>query len=191
MAQPNTLFNNVRERAEKAVNRALERQGLTDAEIDDASDEFATSTYNAFFADCRSAGKTTSRCGALWNALKERDLAPTGPSAADIMDDDTTETATGTTDDTDVGRMPSTPGPETIDELEAEFRQADQVYLVVTSGCPSCNQAKEALSDWIDDGTIQVANVQTDDVAADIVIETNLDALPALVMEVDGRRAIV
>lgn len=191
MAQPNTFRNNVRERAQKEVNRRIERRKVGEDEIDEAADEFNLSGYNAFFADCRGAGKSTARCGALWALLKERGDAPTGDTSSSSSGGGGEQTASGTTDDEGVGRMPAQPGPETVEDLEAEFRSADQVFLVVMNNCPGCDQAEDALSDWIDDGLIEVVNVEEDDVAADIVIETNLDALPALVMETDGRRAIV
>lgn len=184
MAKPNTLFNNVKERAEKAVNRALERLDIDEAEIETAAEEFDLTNYNAFFADCRATDRTTQRCGALWSLLKERGAAPAG-------EPDDTETATGTTDDEETAREPAAPVPETIEQLEAEFHAADQVYLITTTGCPDCQQAKEALKTWIDQGIVEVLNIQESDLGADIVIELGIDATPELVMEHDGERQVV
>lgn len=176
MPHPNSLRQAVREDAERAINRRLEQDMLDESDLDMAAEEWDLDEYESFFADCREAGHDTSRCGAIWTRLKERGDAPTGGTAGDDMEND----------DAPEAAMPALPVPETIDELEAEFQDADNVHLLVTTGCPSCNQAKDALSDWIDDGLVDVANVQESDLAADIVIETGLDALPALVMENDG-----
>lgn len=173
---PNTLAQNVRERTRKIINQKLERQAVTDAALQTAIDDWDRSSYNAFFADCREAGRETARCGAIWNLLKEQGDAPTGgdESSADDASADAGED------------LPAMPVPETIDDLEADLQEADNVYLVVTTGCPSCNQAKDALSDWIESGLVEVVNVQKSDLAADIVLDTGLDALPALAMETDG-----
>lgn len=181
MPDPNTLRQNVREDAQKAINRRIERAKVTDADLDTARSEWDLSDYNSFVGDCTKTDRDMARCGAIWNLLKEAGDAPQGGT-----DDDAEET-----DLDDPDRMPATPGPETVDELEEELRAADQVYLIVTTGCPSCAQAKERLSDWIDEGVVQVEDVQESDKAADIVLETNLEALPALVIEHDGRLAAI
>lgn len=181
MPTPNTLRQNVREKTEKEINRRLERAKVTDEELDTARAEWTLSDYNSFVGDCTKSDRDMARCGAIWNLLKEAGDAPTGG------DDDSADDS-GVDDDR---RLPAGPDPETVEQLEEEFRAADNVFLVTTPGCPSCAQAKEALSDWIDEGVIRVENVQESDKAADIVLETNLDALPALVIEHDGRFAAV
>lgn len=181
MARPNTTRQNVIEEAEKAINRRIERSRVDDADLDLARDEWALSDYNSFISDCTTTNRDMARCAAIWGLLKDAGDAPTGGDDGDDADGGS---------DTD-RRLPAGPDPETVDELEEELRAADNVYLVTTTGCPSCQQAKEALSDWIDNGIVTVADVQTDDTAAEIVMETNLDALPALVIEHDGRFAII
>lgn len=176
MANPNTTRQKVREEAERAINRELERTQITDEEVETALSEWDVSAYEKFFADCREAGHDTSRCGAIWTTLKER-----GEIMSGNPDDDADQA-----EDTPMAAQPALPVPETIEELESELVDADNVYLLVTTGCPSCEQAREALSDWIDDGLVDVLNIQQSDTAADIVIETGLDALPALVLEDNG-----
>lgn len=176
MATPNTIRQAVREEAARAINRRMEQTNLGESELETAIAEWDLSAYEKFFADCRSAGKSTSKCGAIWTSLKERGEAPAGGGGDGGSD----------TGNQQEGTMPSVPVPETVDELEQQFLAADQVYLITTTGCPACEAAQEALEEWISDGTIEVLNVQESDKAADIVIETGLSALPALVMEEDG-----
>lgn len=188
MAHPNTFRTNVMDRARKAMRRSIERAELTDADLDAAFDDYPTDDYNSFFGACREAGHATERCGALWAVLKERGRVPTGEPPSDMNPNDDIQTATGTTSDEGIGREPVSSAPETVDDLEAQFREADQVYLITTDGCPSCAQAKEALADWIDTGMVQVENIQHSDLAADIVIDLNIEGTPTLVMENDGVR---
>lgn len=176
MATPNTIRQAVREETARAINRRMEQQNLGSSELETARDEWNLSAYEKFFSDCRSAGKSTSKCGALWSTLKDRGEAPTGGSSG----------GEGGADTDQEDAMPSVPVPETVDELEQQFLAADQAYLITTTGCPACEQAQEALSEWISDGTIEVLNVQESDKAADVVIETGLSALPALAIEEDG-----
>lgn len=191
MARPNTFRQNVQEKARKAINRKFERASLTDGDLDRAFDAFATHEYNAFFKDCREAGHPTERCGALWNRLKERGNVPTPDPAAP---DDPTDDADVSDDRVAAG--PPTPDdgapePETLDDLEAELAEADAVYLITTTGCPSCAAAKDALKDWLDAGLVTEANVQESDLGADIVMEQGIDALPAMVIESDGERLTI
>lgn len=176
MAKPNTFRQNVREDAERAVNRALEQNNLDDDELETARSEWTKDSYDEFFADCRRAGKSTSKCGALWTRLKEMGEAPTGDDGGDEAGNP----------DAPAAAEPALPVPETVEEMEQAFMDADNTYLVVTTGCPVCNEAKEELSSWIDDGLVDVVNVQDSDLAADIVLETGLEGLPALVIENDG-----
>lgn len=176
MPKPNTVRQQVREDAERAINRRMEQQQLADDDLDRAAEEWDLSEYTAFFSDCREAGEPTSRCGAIWTRLKERGDVQTGDDGGDDAGNE----------DAPAAAMPALPVPETVDELEEELRNAERVHLLVTTGCPTCNQVKEELSDWIDEGLVEVQNVQESDLAADIVLETGLDALPALVMENDG-----
>jgi len=77
MPKPNTLRQQVREDTERAINRRLEQQQLTEEAVDRALEEWETDSYEEFFADCRQAGEDTSRCGALWTRLKEMGDVPT------------------------------------------------------------------------------------------------------------------
>lgn len=176
MARPNTIRQSVREEAARAINRRMEQTHLDESELELARSEWNLDSYNDFFSDCRTTDRSTSRCGAIWTTLKERGDAPT----------DGEDTAGEPSEDSPQAASPALPIPSTVEDMEEQFLAADAVYMVVTTGCPSCEQAKEALQDWIDDGTIEVTDVQTSDKAADIVMETGLDALPALVIESDG-----
>jgi len=175
MPKPNTLRQQVREDTERAINRRLEQQQLTEEAVDRALEEWETDSYEEFFADCRQAGEDTSRCGALWTRLKEMGDVPT---------DEGGDVDPGN-DEAPAAAEPALPVPETVEQIEDAFVMADQAYLVVTTGCPTCNEAKEELSDWIDEGLLEVVNVQESDKGADIVMETGLDALPAMVIEED------
>lgn len=191
MPTPNSFRQNIREKARKAVNRKFERDAITDADLDDAVSEFTTDSYNEFFSDCRESGHPTERCGALWNRLKERGDVPTGgdgdggSGATDSGPSDQMTTTEPPTPD------PGAPEPETIDELEEALVDCDQVYLITQPGCPACQQAKEVLADWIDEGLVSVEDVQESDLGADIVVENDIGALPAMVMETDGERVTI
>lgn len=191
MAKPNTLRQNIRERGEKRMRRAIERNQIDETDLSLALSVYPTDTYNDFFGACREDGQTTERCGALWAVLKERGDVPTGETTTDMSDDDTTETATGRTDDTGVAREPVSDEPETIDDVEQLISEADQGYLLVTDGCPDCNTAKQEMQDWIDSGFVEVLNIQTSDKAVDIVIDQNVEAVPVLVMEDDGEFTVL
>lgn len=181
MAKPNTLRQKVREDAEREINRRIEQRVVSEAELDRAAEEWTLDSYEEFFGDCRRAGEDTSRCGALWTRLKER---------GDVTMNDDTEPDVGNAD-APASASPALPVPETVEQIEDAFVMADQAYLVVTTGCPSCKQAEEELSDWIDEGLLEVINIQEDDIAADIVIETGLDQAPAIVIEEDDDFIIV
>lgn len=191
MARPNTFVQNVQDKARKAINRKFERESLTDADLDRAFGNFATHEYNAFFKDCRESGHPTERCGALWNRLKERGDVPTddGPPRDDA--DAEAGVSADRVADGPPTPSPAAPEPETIDDLEAELAAADAVYLLTTTGCPSCAAAKDALKDWLDAGLVSEENVQESDLAADIVMEQGIDALPAMVLENDGERVTI
>lgn len=158
------------------VSRRIEQQAVTDDLLDEAAANWNTSDYNDFFADCRGAGHDTRRCGAIWGSLKDRGDVETGGSASSSSGSSGGGSAP----------MPSAPGPETVEQARDELKDADAVHLLVTTGCPTCQQAKEALGEWIEEGLVAVQNVQTSDKAADIILETGIDALPALVIENDG-----
>lgn len=174
MAGPKTLRQRVRERTRKAINRALERDQIAEEEVQAAADAFDLSDYNTFFGECREAGKTTERCGALWNRLKERGIVPTGTSSS----------AGGGS--TSRSGSPDTPAAD-LDGLEDEIRGVDAAYLIVTDGCPSCAQAKEVLSGFIDAGTIEPVDPAESGLGADIVLETDLDQVPTLVVQDNGQ----
>lgn len=176
MPSPNTFRQKVREDAERAINRRMEEQSIGEDALETAKDEWSLESYENFFGDCRSAGHDATRCGALWTQLKEQGEAPAGGEASDDAGNEEAPEAA----------MPALPVPETMDEMEEQLREAEGVHLIVTSGCPACNEVKDALSDWIDEGLVTVQNVQESDKAADIVIETGVEALPSLVMENDG-----
>lgn len=176
MPNPHTLRQKVREDAERAINRRMQQDQLDDDDLDRAVDEWDLNNYREFFSDCREEGTSTSRCGAIWTKLKERGDAPTKDDGdPDVGNDDAPASA-----------APALPIPENVEQIEDAITMADAVYLVVTTGCPTCNQVKEQLSSWIDSGDVEVANVQDSDKAADIVMETGLEAVPSLVLENDG-----
>lgn len=186
MAKPNTFRANVRERAQKAARRAIERSQVDETDLSLALSVYPTDTYNAFFGACREDGQSTERCGALWAILKERGRVSTGDTTTDMTTDNGTETATGRTADEGIAREPVSEAPETIEDAEQAISEADAAYLIVTDGCPGCTEAKREMKDWIDAGFIEVLNIMTSDKAADIAIEEGLEALPILVLEDDG-----
>lgn len=81
--------------------------------------------------------------------------------------------------------------PDSVDELEARVRSADAVFLIVQPDCPTCGQAKEALSEWIDEGMVDVLNIQESDKAVDIAMAKELAELPALIVEDDDEFRII
>lgn len=176
MARPNTLRQKVREEAEREINRRMEQRNLDDNDLDTAKEEWTLASYQEFFSDCREAGNDTSRCGALWSQLKERGDAPTEAGGEpDVGNDDAPASA-----------QPALPIPENVEQIEDAITMADAVYLLTTTGCPTCAEVKEQLADWIDSGDVEVANVQESETAVDIVMETGIDAVPSLVLENDG-----
>lgn len=83
------------------------------------------------------------------------------------------------------------PEPEPVEEEpESDLEDVDMVtyeniYLVTTTGCMGCEQAKDGLSEWIDDGTIEVIDIQESDLAADLAVDLGLTQAPSLVIEVE------
>lgn len=186
MASPQSFRQKVREEARKAINRAIERDEVTETEIEQARREFDLTNYQDFFANCRTLGKTTERCGALWNRLKELGEAP----VPDETSGEGSSNAATTSSRSGSGASAKQPSGGTtatnLDELEDEMAGADAVYLVITSGCPSCTQAKQALKEFIDNGLVETVDPATSDIGADIILETDISALPTLVMENNG-----
>lgn len=74
------------------------------------------------------------------------------------------------------------PEPEAGGDLTERVAESDAVWMVTTTGCPGCMQAKDLLSDFIEEGLIEVKNIQEDDEGLDAVMEEELASLPQLVL---------
>lgn len=109
----------------------------------------------------------TDTISEVWSDLRDEGVIGEPPDDAGDDGEDDAEPVTEAPDDTD-------------DE------GVDAVYLVTTEGCPGCQMAKDHMEEHIEDGPVEVIDIQKSDKAADIAVELGITTAPQMVVEDDG-----
>ena len=83
-------------------------------------------------------------------------------------------------------------GERRSDSIQTQTSDVKNVYLITSTGCPSCDMVEREMKNDIDRGSIQVLNVQESDLGADLVIKLQIMEVPKMVYEkIDGTFGIV
>jgi hypothetical protein len=115
-------------------------------------------TFRSMITD---EGATDEQASEIWDRLREEDVI-----------------AEGTVDDAPRGGHP--PAHE---ELGVDPDEVDRMVLLTEAGCPACQEAKDRLSEWIDDGLVEVHDIQESDEGVDIAMEEGIEGVPALLVD--------
>lgn len=135
---------------------------ITEAQITEAGEQFDTTSWNDFNADCLSDPRyDPGKCGRLWRELKERGVAPSSGNENGPSGDDTSES-------------------EGMEALEGEFTHGDAV-VAVQPNCPGCEVFLDQsnVQSAIDAGELEVIN-KDDDRWMDVMLAIGTDETPAL-----------